>query len=994
MEPVFIIVYFTIFFSITTFLTILFFWNINRKLEKIYKFKPVIEEKNNELSKLTEQDFYLSKRQLDLWIQANQNIKQIINQINSIEQQLKSFYWIPKFLQNILITQNRLDPEFKSNIDYLNELFLDPEKIRQNRNENFIENEFSKYDQYFNNVESNPLTTEQRRSIIVNEANNLVVAGAGTGKTSTLVGKTGYLLSKPQFTPDNLLLLSFANLPKLEMRTRISEKLGVKLETRTFHSLGKEILNKSFNETPQVAPFASDRIIFNDLIDNLLLNRMRDIGFANQINQYFIFYLHPGDNELDFQTEEEYEEYIRDIEIRTLNGEKVKSLAECDIANFLYMNQVEYQYEAPYPLEDPVREYHPDFYLFEDEIWIEHIGIDRQENTAPQVDREKYHEEWKWKKKIHQENNTTLIETYSYERSEGTLLQNLRGELESRKVSFKLLPKETMFEKLKEFGSFSQFSGFLAKFINLYKSNNKSFQELRNKAKQYKYSKRYLAFLDIFETIYKDYQEVLANENLIDFNDMINLAIENIKQGIYEPKFKYILVDEFQDISQSRYKLLKAILDAQDDSQLFCVGDDWQSIYRFTGSDLKIMTDYESHFPYSTTLYLTETFRFNEAIRDISSKFIQKNPEQYRKTISAQPTLNPGVSIIWYDNHDETLYQTLELIDKLEEETANIIVLSRYGKKFYDELTSTGWIFQNRSYQNNLHDYKVDVHITQSTVHSSKGTEADYIVLIGMKGNTWGFPCEIEDDPILGLVLASEDMYPNAEERRVFYVALTRAKKQAYVLADRRNISKFVSELVLDNPDIHMIGESPFYGLCPECGKGLIRKKIQAGKPKYQCNNQKCSYQPILCPECENGFLTLDITLNEYQCNNCNFSASKCPKCEGYLINHNDKFWRCSHSWTNKCNYKLFITSKDEHEKPDFTELVIEIPPKVKPEKAYSVQKIRQKHPNAYKKWTKQEDQQLINEYQKGYTIPEMMKAHKRQKGGIRSRLKKLDLSK
>ncbi|MFC1803730.1 topoisomerase DNA-binding C4 zinc finger domain-containing protein [Thermoproteota archaeon] len=184
-----------------------------------------------------------------------------------------------------------------------------------------------------------------------------------------------------------------------------------------------------------------------------------------------------------------------------------------------------------------------------------------------------------------------------------------------------------------------------------------------------------------------------------------------------------------------------------------------------------------------------------------------------------------------------------------------------------------------------------------------------YILLIGVKGNTWGFPCEFEDDPILRLVLSSDDLYPNSEERRLFYVALTRARKQVFILSDRKNISKFVDELVKDNPHISMLGESPFFGLCQECEDGLMIKTYANDNSVFRCNNIKCRYEPLLCPNCYTGFLRKNSETNaHYSCSNdnCSLIAIICPKCnEGYLIERekDGKFWGCSNYWSKNCRF-------------------------------------------------------------------------------------------
>ena len=175
---------------------------------------------------------------------------------------------------------------------------------------------------------------------------------------------------------------------------------------------------------------------------------------------------------------------------------------------------------------------------------------------------------------------------------------------------------------------FIDFSLLLSNFLDLYKSCSCDIEKL--KTKEQNQDRRTMAFLRIFEKIFADYSSYLKDSKEIDFNDMLNEAVTIVKQRKWLSKFKYILVDEFQDISQGSYHLLKAMIE-QNNSKLFCVGDDWQSIYRFAGSDLSIMVGFERNFGHSETRFLQQTFRFSQELCDFSTKFISENPTQIKK---------------------------------------------------------------------------------------------------------------------------------------------------------------------------------------------------------------------------------------------------------------------------------------------------------------------------------------------------------------------------
>jgi len=889
---------------------------MNQKRLAIYSKKVDIQGAYDHFTELLTDNTYFSKKKLNKWSTQWNYLTKTLDKVKEYESNLEKIINLPSIFGSIsrkLINSYQLDPVFKAKIFTVIDANAIGEELRQKRNESYIDDELSQYEEYFDHVESDKLTTEQRRAIIIDEAHNLIVAGAGTGKTSTIIGKAGYILQKGLAEPEELFLLSFARKPQEEMVERVHERLSVDLNVRTFHSLGLEILRKTLDTIPTISKLSRDAALLRNKIEEFLKDNMKNIEFANKVNEYFLFYLKPIENILEISDEEEYEEYIRSIEIRTLNGEKVKSYAECEIANYLFLNGIEYRYEAKYSVDTSDQEhqqYTPDFYLPVYEIWIEHIGVDRNCQTAPEVDRWEYLDDWYWKRRTHERFDTTLIETYSYERSEGTLLSNLEEKLVNLNVVKKQISKEKIFSKLKQLGEVSEFSALIAKFLNLYKSSTETFETLVKKVESHPMRKRYKAFLNIFEILYNDYSRLLEEAGEVDFNDMINLASKQLKDGLGDYNLKYILVDEFQDISQSRSRFLKALLEQCRDCVLFCVGDDWQSIYRFTGSDLTLMTEFEKYFTPCEVMQLTHTFRFNDKIRDVSSSFIMKNSNQIEKQLTAKEVEHNGVSVVWYTDLGKAINETLHYIDSIESEKVSVQIIGRYNQRFYNELTNLQFTSSEGSYQSRLFEKPLELDIEPITAHKAKGSQADYSIIIGLRSGRYGFPSEFDDDPIVQLVLAGNDKFPNAEERRVFYVALTRARKQLFVLADAERISVFVGDLVNDNPSIHMIGKRPALVKCPQCKNGIIHKITYNGKPIFSCNQYPvCNYRPHVCPECREGFLTRDSNdQTQYLCSNeaCNHSTRVCPRCnEGYLrvLEKDGKFWACSNYYSNDCTF-------------------------------------------------------------------------------------------
>lgn len=332
----------------------------------------------------------------------------------------------------------------------------------------------------------------------------------------------------------------------------------------------------------------------------------------------------------------------------------------------------------------------------------------------------------------------------------------------------------------------------------------------------------------------------------IDFSDMINLATEEIKADNFVSPYKYIIIDEFQDISLSRYQLIKSLLDNRPDTKLFCVGDDWQSIYRFTGSDIGIFTDFEEYFK-STPLvgferktsksYIENTYRFDNQLIELSSNFILKNPNQIRKTLKSKiQTDKKPFTILNYDYNYSIVNPLHDAFDSIASElndaTATVKLLGRYDHEINEikEKSKLDFKYNRKTKKTTIsHPSYRNLEIDFHTVHTAKGLEADYIVILNGNAGIYGFPTEISDDPLLNFLLSKSDQFPNGEERRVFYVALTRAKKHVYILSNTENRSKFVDEIEVDAKISNK--------LCEWCDNGILVERQGPFGYFYACSN-------------------------------------------------------------------------------------------------------------------------------------------------------------
>ena len=776
----------------------------------------------------------------------------------------------------------------------------DVEKFRQ-QYVNRCKKEFSAY---FDRVESNPLTERQRDACVIDEDSNLILGGAGTGKTSTLVGRAGFLLQSGQANPAQILLLAFARKAAKEMQQRLNQRVDVKgIVASTFHKLGKDIIAEVENRQPSISPLKDEKML-EKYVDQWFEEMLADPPYKQFVLNYFGDYLYETVNSFDFETKGEYFEYIRANDIRTLKGEEVKSLEECLIANHLFALGIEYKYEAPYqyPTHGPdFRQYKPDFYLPTYDIYIEHIGIDRDGGTARFVDREKYHQDLKWKRNLHEKHNTCLLETYHYERMEGNLQQGLEQKLTEVGVEFNPLPPEEMLEALRKFGAVSAVAKLLAKLLQGCKRNGICPDQLQTENFPHVDPDRLQRIRIILSPIYESYQRCLAENQEIDFDDMIHKAVAYVEAGHFVAPWRYILVDEFQDISAPRARLVKALQESADECSLFCIGDDWQAIFRFTGCDIRFTTEFEAEFGPTKMTALDKTFRFNNSICEITSRFVLENPLQRPKTLTTHTTVEyPAVSLLRQkrpgkSDFDERLNRVLAQIDGRAQEGSNVYLLSRFRFNLPETAQMTA-----------LRKQFPALKIQPSTIHGSKGLEADYIVVLGLERGEYGLPSRKVDHPLLEALLPVPDSFPYAEERRLFYVALTRAKQRVYLISDMANASEFVVEL-LNNKYPLELGEfetdlaQKFFTLirCMECKTGTMVAREGKNGAFYGCSHYPlCNHTEEGCPECGSPMQRIDgFKIRKCIHPDCESQVRICRECGAEMVRRQSEygeFWGCT----------------------------------------------------------------------------------------------------
>lgn len=783
-------------------------------------------------------------------------------------------------------------------VKQFNDVFGNFDKYIVTYNKNYVTTQKEKLIKFFDNIENKKLDEQQRTAVVTDEYSNLIIAGAGSGKTLTILGKVQYLVEQKKIKPENILLLSFTKKTVDELNERIT-KIGLGTQAITFHKLGYDTIKK-FNSTQ--IPAVSNETTLSKVIKEFL---QKDIYSDQEALKAYIEYVAcymniPEEygkygslgNKLDTEKGINFEtmkskcgdlNIVRKKTLDTFHGEKVKSVEELTIANFLYLNGIKYEYEKPYPQSEAM--YRPDFYLTDYDIWLEHFGVD-ENNRAKWLtpfNEEKYIEGMKIKRATHTQYKTKLLETYSYYNRDKILISKLREMLEKENVAFFPQDAKEIYSKVtnNDEGFGKEIIKLIESFINLSKSRRLKKSNLKTlfldkstTQNEFMYERQNL-FLKFGLPIIEKYDVALTAKKEIDFNDMINQATDLIEENKPRYDFQYIIIDEYQDISFARFNLIKAIRDLSS-ARLICVGDDWQSIYRFAGSDISLFSNFEKYVGKNEKLLIEQTYRNSQSLIDITSKFIQKNEKQIKKNPkSEKKPLDVPLKFTHY-TQDTLEVCFIEEIGRLVTKYGkdkSILVLGRHSFDINELIEKT--VNNKIKYIENEDKLEVkgfeSVNIKFITIHKSKGLESDNVIVLNLKNHLLGFPNKITDDPILSLLLSDSEEYSFGEERRLFYVALTRTKNEVVLLLPS-DISLFAEEMIKDNNYLLTAIDGNLKTTnCPYCqtGKLVIRENSLNSNQFLGCshypkcnqtfNNIEVLEDKFLCPGCKSGFMTKRI---------------------------------------------------------------------------------------------------------------------------------------
>jgi len=698
------------------------------------------------------------------------------------------------------------------------------------RNETLLRLEKITMADWFARIEKSPLTDEQIEAVVRFDNRTRVIAAAGSGKTSTMVAKAAYAIRRGVVQPNEVLMLAFNNEAAKELRDRTAARLphgSGAPEASTFHAFGLRVIGEATGRKPRVA----DDVVNDGGRARLLkiVDRLReDSGFRRD---WDLFRLVFGRALARVDQDEEPDVESRDESgFKTLKGEIVRSRGEVMIANWLWYHGVNYEYERPY--EHDVADahhgqYRPDFFYPDLNVYHEHWALDEHGNPPPSFDG--YGEGMAWKQKLHRQYGTTLLETTTAGIADGSGFDYLERQLTALGASLDENPyRETPGEPpIRD----DQLLQLVRTFMVHLKSNRLDPARLDGQGI------RARLFLRLVEPILRTWDAELRAKGLIDFEDMINQASDLIRNGTWPSPYRLIMVDEMQDTSVARANLILALLNQNRHTYLYAVGDDWQSINRYAGSDLSVMSRFEDWFGAADTCYLGHTFRSPQSLCDVASAFVSANPSQLPKTVvshrSGPESTVQAIAVMRPIEYENALGEYLQQLDDAADGTTTVLVLGRYNRDAEDiaRVLEHRWKHLRIGFQ---------------TVHRSKGKEADHVVVLNVC--RMKFPSAIEDDPLLALAMPVGETFQFAEERRLFYVALTRARQSVLLLTRSGHESPFVLELVrTGSVQMRQVGQDEPVQICPKCRRGTVTPRKSKYGPFLSCSRYRlCDWKDSL----------------------------------------------------------------------------------------------------------------------------------------------------
>ena len=704
------------------------------------------------------------------------------------------------------------------------------------------------------------LNDNQREAVVSEEKRLLVLAGAGSGKTKTLLQKLIYLIEEKSVSPSTILAITFTKNAANEMIDRLimtadhagkfQEILSNKnislqqkdlerrnyskrfkwiegLTLRTFHSFCYHVLrNYGVNEfdnkfrivgddkskeDDDLSKYIAPETAF-EVFHRLLIELCENTGYLLDLKRYILDYV------IDKIHIDKFRKALpKDGKFfTTLNGIKVRSKSEQSIADWLYRHNIKFEYE---PLLNITEfDFNPDFHIPDANIYIEHVSNKSYEMR----DKEQQFEKGK----------LLLIKTYEPMTRDSALFNHTLDKIIKNRLP-KYEAKSILVSYREEFNNYHEdVKDFIKQVMgvtDMIKVENLDVEQIRKRANADQHERVRNFYLLALPLIGK-YKQYCIDKSYLDFNDMISRTISLFKNhpdiiGKFRTKYQYILVDEFQDVNNLQVELIK--LSLTDSTQLFCVGDDWQSIYGFRGSNVSYIIEFEKHFPKSNVITLNLNYRSTENIVGASNEVIKKNKFKIEKEVRASKKSEHKI-VVYAGNEDE--------------ENLNFCV-DRIRELFKDGLTSDDILFlyrRSKMYAPYFYRFKKEgIKVQAKTIHAAKGLEAKVVFIIGLTEGYGGFPDIWLADRIFQVIKKANYDILLEEERRLFYVAITRAKDKLFLITEKGNESSFLKEIpetftVKTSTPLASVVEKVYtcqncfsqldskrYSFCPYCGSKI-----------------------------------------------------------------------------------------------------------------------------------------------------------------------------
>lgn len=675
-----------------------------------------------------------------------------------------------------------------------------------------------------------------------------------------------------------------------------------------------DLIKKFFKESYSNPKFIDEAIEFFSYYYNMVYLNMNNLKFETLKSRFTTL------NEYD----EYLSEYLKMDDVRKPK-EHMANIKELVVANYLFLHNIDYQHlkqarfkEKNYDkfistysrylflsFEEYVPEdvklylinrihkdfacesyhYYPNFYLPDKDIYIELASANHNwQNNSNENDKETIAKTLKKREGLNNSFKTKILTIFDHGENIDSLLDEVHDKLaeyniKQNKINYRILYEKLILqEKLPEYKRFIQ---TVDSFISLFKGNSinidyygndiskKLFETyLSENCEKYSnsFEKRNDFFLRTIEKIYGLYSKDLVENDYIDFNDMINDAIIELRNGKYIHEYKYVIVDEYQDTSYTRYQLLQEVQNSTG-AKVVVVGDDWQSIYGFTGCDVNLFSQFDNYFENPKMVKIDVTRRNSQELIDIAGEFIQKNKNQISKKLKSDKENESPIKIFEYVSKSQEILALIKILEEISKEKydAEILILGRNNFDIYDAICKEIFTtIQFKDYTKIKYVNKPDLNIEFRTVHKSKGLEADYVIVLNLNDRLNGFPNKIMDDPVLDFVkYKQEENIDYPEERRLFYVALTRTKNDVYLFGNVGKTSRFINEIrslegveVLNysfsNDDEMYINKllQKRYDVieteatCPKCNLGTVNLIInnEKGTSYFRCSNF-CGWQ-------------------------------------------------------------------------------------------------------------------------------------------------------